>query len=120
VLGVERHAGVKGRTHILHVHFKLSVGIPGNAYLLEIEGLFTHGSRTGRTVGTSVAGICQMDTSDWSNGMRMRYHTFDTRPDTEFITDRLPFDSVKQGLKGRTDCARHVTRRHSSTTGLDG
>jgi hypothetical protein len=37
--------------------FKLSVGVPGNAYLLEIEGLFTHGSRPGRTVGESVCGI---------------------------------------------------------------
>ena len=62
---------------------KLSVGVPGNAYLLEIEGIFTHGSRPGRTVGESVGGIFQMDISDWSNGIR--YHSFDTRPDTEFI-----------------------------------
>jgi len=62
--------------------FKLSVGVPRNAYLLEIEGLFTHGSRPGRTVGESVGGIFQVDISDWSNGIR--YHIFDTRPDIEF------------------------------------
>ena len=36
----------------------------------------------GRTVGESVGGIFEMDSSDWSNGIR--YQTFDTRPDTEF------------------------------------
>jgi len=30
---------------------------PGNAYLLDIEGLFTHESRPGRTVGESVGEI---------------------------------------------------------------
>jgi hypothetical protein len=30
--------------------FKLSVGLTGQVYLLEIEGLFTQGSRPGRTV----------------------------------------------------------------------
>ena len=53
-----------------------------NAYLLEIEGLFTQGSRPGRTVGESVGGILEMDSSDWSNGIR--YHIIDTRPDNEF------------------------------------
>jgi len=43
------------RTKIAHI--KLSVGVAGNAYLLEIDGLFTHGSRPGRTVGDSVGGI---------------------------------------------------------------
>jgi len=51
-------------------------------YLLEIEGLFTQGRRPGRTVGESVGGIFEMDSSDWSNGIR--YHIFQTRPDTEF------------------------------------
>jgi hypothetical protein len=37
--------------------FKLSVGLTGQVYLLEIEGLFTPGSRPGRTVGGSVGGI---------------------------------------------------------------
>jgi hypothetical protein len=68
---------------------KLSVGVPGNAYLLEIEGLFTHGSRPGRTVGESVGGIFQIDMFDWSNGIR--YHIFDTRPDTEFNDKRVDF-----------------------------
>ena len=61
---------------------KLSVGVTGHAYLLEIEGLFTQGSRPGRTFGESVGGILEMDSSDWSNGIR--YHVFDTKPDTEF------------------------------------
>jgi hypothetical protein len=62
--------------------FTLSVGVTSDAVLLEIEGLFTQGSRPGRTVGVSVAGILKMDNSDWSNGIR--YHIFVTRPDTEF------------------------------------
>ena len=37
--------------------FKLSVGVTRNAYLLEIEGLFTQGSRPGRTFGESVGGF---------------------------------------------------------------
>ena len=61
---------------------KLSVGVTCHAYLLEIEGLFTQGSRPGRTVGEWVGGIIEMDSSDWSNGIR--YHTFETRSDTEF------------------------------------
>ena len=64
--------------------FKLSVGgtTTSPSYLLETEGLFTQGSRPGRTVGESVGGILEMYSSDWSNGIR--YHVFDTRPDTEF------------------------------------
>jgi len=61
---------------------KLSVGLTGQVYLLEIEGLFTQGSQPGRTVGGSVDGMFEMDCSDWSNGIR--YHVVDTRPDTEF------------------------------------
>ena len=64
--------------------FELSVGVTRNADLLEIDGLFAQGSRPGRTVGESVGGSFGMDSSDWSNGIR--YHTFVTRPDTEFIT----------------------------------
>ena len=37
---------------------------------------------SGRALGESVGGIFEMDSSDWSNGIR--YHTFSTRPDTEF------------------------------------
>ena len=36
---------------------KLSVGLTCQAYLLEIDGLLTQGSRPGRTVGESVSGI---------------------------------------------------------------
>jgi len=46
------------------VPFKLNVGVTGHAYLLEIEGLFTQGSRPGRTFGESVGGILEMDSSD--------------------------------------------------------
>ena len=63
---------------------KLSVRDTSIPYLLEIEGLFTQGSRPGRTFGESVGGIFKMDSSDWSS--RIRYHTFDTSPDTEFKT----------------------------------
>ena len=62
--------------------FKLSVGMTSHAEVLEIEGLFTQGSRPGRTFGESVGGMFEMDSSDWLNGIR--YHIFDTRPDTEF------------------------------------
>jgi hypothetical protein len=57
---------------------KLSVSRTGPAHLLEIGGLFTQGSRPGRTVGESVGGILKMDSFDWSNGIR--YHVFGTRP----------------------------------------
>ena len=61
---------------------KLSVVRTSADYLLEFGGLFTQGSRPGRTVGESVGGILEMDSSDWSNGIR--HHVFDTRSDTEF------------------------------------
>ena len=56
--------------------FKLSVRETSLPYLLEIVGLFTQGSRPGRTFGESVGGNIKMDSSDWSNGSR--YHVFDT------------------------------------------
>jgi hypothetical protein len=71
----------------LSYYLKLSVGVTCHPYLLEIEGLFTQGWRLGRTVGESVVGILEMDSSDWSNGIA-RYHTIDTRPDTEFKPKR--------------------------------
>jgi hypothetical protein len=61
---------------------KLSVGVTSHPDLHEIEGLFTLGSRPDRTSSGSVGAILEMDSSDWSNGIR--YHTVDTRPDTEF------------------------------------
>ena len=39
--------------------------------------------RPGRTVGESVGGVSEVDSSDGSNGFRFRYHAFDTRSDTE-------------------------------------
>jgi hypothetical protein len=61
---------------------KFSVGVTGHPGILEIEGPFTQGSSAGKTLGESVNGIFEMDSSDWSNGIR--YHNFGTRPDTEF------------------------------------
>ena len=68
---------------IVLVQLKLSVGLTCHFYLLEIDGLraLTQRSRRGRTVGESAGGTFEMDRSDWSN--RIRYYTFDTRPDTE-------------------------------------
>jgi hypothetical protein len=43
---------------------KLSAGVTGPPYLLEIDGLFTQGSRLGRTLGESVGGIFALDGSD--------------------------------------------------------
>jgi len=79
--------------------FKLSVGVTCHAYLLEIEGLFTQGSRPGRTVGEWVGGIIEMDSSDWSNGIR--YHTFETRSDTEFKELMWPGPTGARGERGR-------------------
>ena len=56
--------------------FELSVGVACDAYLLEIEGLLTQGSRPGRTSGGSVGEVSEMDRSDWSCGIR--YQNFDT------------------------------------------
>jgi hypothetical protein len=61
---------------------KLSIGVPGNAYLFEIEGLVTQGWRPGRTSDESVGGIFEMNSFDGTNGLR--YHTCDTKSDTEF------------------------------------
>jgi len=61
---------------------QLSVGVTCNANLLEIEGTLTQGLRPGRTFRESVGGIFETDSYDRSNGLR--YHTFDTTPDTEF------------------------------------
>jgi len=72
---------------------KLSVGLTCQAYLLEIDGLLTQGSRPGRTVGGSVGGFSGMDCSDWSNGIQ--YQIFDTRPDTEFNSSRGGSDLYK-------------------------
>jgi len=50
-------------------------------HLLEFQGLYTQGSRPGRNFGESVGGMSEMDSSDWSTGIR--YHTFGTKSDTE-------------------------------------
>jgi len=48
---------------------ELSVGVTGHAEILEIDGLFTQGSRPGRTCGESVGGILVMSSSHSSNGI---------------------------------------------------
>ena len=69
---------------------KLSVGLTCQAYLLETDGLFTQGSRPGRTVGESVGGMLKTDSSDWHWSNGIRYHNiFDTRPDTEFEVEGI-------------------------------
>jgi len=60
----------------------LSVGGTSPSDLLKIEGLVTQGSRLGRSAGHLVGRIVALDGSDWSNGLR--YHNFDTKPDTGF------------------------------------
>jgi len=69
---------------------KFSVGRTCPVYLLEIEGLLTQRSRPGETFGESVGGILEMDSADWSNGIR--YHSFDSGPDTEFNMDLVGSD----------------------------
>jgi len=83
-------------------------------YLLEIEGLFTQGWRPGRTVDESVGGIFEMDSSDWSNGIR--YHTFDTRPDTEFKPS-LRFDYPLNPPNTASRPIRDVGNRWTALTG---
>jgi len=70
------------RSMIQRPSFELSVGGTSPSDLLETEGLFTTGLRPGRIVNESVGGILEMDSADWSNGIR--YHVVDTRSDTEF------------------------------------
>ncbi len=77
-------------------------------YLLEIEGLFTQGSRPGRTFGDSVGEVFEVgNTSDWSNGYRCRYLNFDTRSDAEF---QCRTDLVRRALRVgvRTDVPEPV------------
>jgi len=61
---------------------KLSLRLTNQVNHLELEGLFTQRSRPSRTSGESVGGILETDNYDVSEGLR--YHVFDTRPDTEF------------------------------------
>ena len=68
---------------------KLSVGVMGNAFLLETEGLFTQGWRPGRNSGEPVGGMFELDSSDWTNGLR-----FDTIP------------SIPDPTLSLTECAR--------------
>jgi hypothetical protein len=90
-------------------YLKLSVGVTSHPYLLETEVLFTLGWRTGPTVGESVGGIVEMDSSDLSSGIR--YHTFDTRPDTEFkgeFSCRRAEDEDEEEIQRRSsDCCQY-------------
>ena len=55
------HHSVGKRNTSKTLPFKLSVGATCRPEILEINGLFTQGSRPGRTVGGSVGGIFEMD-----------------------------------------------------------
>jgi hypothetical protein len=56
--------------------------VTNHIYLLAIEGLFTQGWRTGRTVGESIGGIREMDSSG-----RAGFDTIHSRPDPTRSTD---------------------------------
>jgi len=61
-----------GQAHITHypqdsIWLKLSVRVTGHPDLLEIDNLFTQGSRPGRTLGESADVIFASGCSDWSN-----------------------------------------------------
>ena len=77
-----------------HLNFRISVGATWNADLLEIEGLFTQGSRPSRTVGEPVAGILITDSSDRSDGNYFDTHS--TRPNTEFKPSRPKITRVSR------------------------
>ena len=76
----------------------LSVGLTCQVYLLEIEGLFTRGSRRGRSSGNWVGEIFTLDSSERSNAPR--YHNFDIKPDTEL---KVP-TGESRGCEGPGPC----------------
>jgi len=51
---------------------------------------------------------CEMDSSDWSNGIR--YHTFDTRPDAE-LKQWGPLRHIRS--TGQPRCARSANLTHA-------
>ena len=59
---------VAGPSHSMQL--ELSVGDTSVPDLLETEGLFTQGSRPGRTFGESVGGTFEKDSSDWLQYLR--------------------------------------------------
>ena len=90
---------------LIRVYLKLSVSMISRAYLLETECLFTQGSRPVQIFGESVGGILEMDSYDWSRGIR--YHIFYTRPDTEFETSTCEwFQGVSAGKQRKLSCKR--------------
>jgi hypothetical protein len=96
---------------------KLSVGRTSPSYLLEIEGLLTQGSRPGRTFGESMSENFELDSSGWSNGIR--YHIFDTRPDTEFkVPEASVLTSGRPGSEGYFDVSR-ISRVNREDDGED-
>ena len=105
--------------HRMQLQFKLPVRNKCHPYLLDIEGLFTQGWRPGRTLGESVGGISEIDSSDWSSGIR--YHAFVTRPDTEFNTVFEGDTCVSMPWQGICWCTPpcHVTRRTAGGGGVE-
>jgi len=74
------------------VSLKLSVGVPGNAYFLEIEGLFSQRWRPGRTSSESVGGISKLT-------VLIGRTDPDTIPSIPYSTQSLnPVSGTPQGL----------------------
>ena len=82
-MGVFRNSCIFAHSQgqMIRAHHPLNSVSASHAEILDIEGLFAQGSRSGRTFGESVGGILEMESSVWSNGIR--HHVFYTRPDTE-------------------------------------
>jgi hypothetical protein len=96
----QSHAGLQALISAVDWVEKLSVGVTSHAYLLETDGLFTQGSRPGRTLGESVGGIFEMDSSDWSNGIR----TIFSIPDPTLNCNHKKSFVESLGPKGGVNC----------------
>jgi len=77
-LGVRLTSRVTARARTEVCQFKLSVVRTSSVDILENRGSINSEIAAGRR-----GRIFDLDCSDWSKGLR--YHNFDTRPDTEFI-----------------------------------
>jgi hypothetical protein len=67
---------------------KLSVGLTGQVYLLDIEGLYTQGSRPARTVGGSVGEILEWTVLIGRTG-------FNTRASIQYAILSLSYPSIR-------------------------
>ena len=87
-------------------------------YLQEIEGLpvFTQESPPSRNFGELVCGIFALDGHDWSNGLR--YHNFDTKPDTEFERQSMRGEQYLPGPLPATSSTRILNPRFSESNDI--